>query len=320
MNLTHRDTAAVELMDGPCDEARLFTTYRRFELANRAVSGWRGLYRSRIRPLLSPQRQTTLLDVGFGGGDIPRALAAWARRDGLRLDVTAIDPDERALRFAAETDREGMVRYRRASTTELVAAGERYDIVVSNHVLHHLTDASREALFADSERLARRLALHDDIERSRLAYGLYAVGALAIAPGSFARTDGLISIRRSYTAGELARVVPPGWSVESLPRWRVLAFRAFETPPAAAPQASTSRSLSAVLSLSKGRPRSGRLEGWSLRRLRSGRLEGWSLRRLRRGRLEGWSLRRLRRGRLEGWSLRRPRRGRLEGSAPEEHR
>ena len=228
MTLAAREPALAEIMDGPCDEARLFATYRHFALANRVVSGWRRIYTTRLRPLLAagPMR---LLDIGFGGGDIPRALANWADADGLDLDVTAIDPDERALRFVrssggAGREGEGRVRFRAATSRELVAAGERFDVVVSNHVLHHLGDAERAELLADSSALGTRLIVHDDIERSRLAYAAWAVGALPFAVDSFALVDGLRSIRRSYTARELA-AIEPGWRVERMFPWRLLLVR-----------------------------------------------------------------------------------------------
>jgi len=80
-------------------------------------------------------------------------------------------------------------------------------------VLHHLDDAGRTAVLADSERLAERLVLHGDLERGRLAYAAWWVGTLPVRR-SFLRTDGLRSIRRSWTAAELRGVVPSGWRVE----------------------------------------------------------------------------------------------------------
>lgn len=223
--LSSRDEQAIEWMDGPCDDARLAATYRRFTVINRAVSGWRGLYRERIRPLLAPGGAHSLLDIGFGGGDIPRAIARWAQADGLSLSVTAIDPDPRALVYASEADRRSPVRYRLAASGELVAAGEAFDIVISNHLLHHLDESARDGLLDHSDRLARRLVLHSDIERGRLAYALYALGAAPLAPGSYVHVDGLLSIRRSYTAPELRRVIPPGWAVERPRPFRLLLSR-----------------------------------------------------------------------------------------------
>lgn len=228
--LAQRETALAEVMDGPCDEGRLFATYRHFALANRVVSGWRRIYTRTLRGMLrdatrSGAAPARLLDVGFGGGDIPRALAGWAAADGLALEVTAIDPDERALAFARRTDPSGPVRYRAVTTTELRAAGERFEFVISNHVLHHLGRAELGALLDDSGALASRLVIHNDIARSRLAYAAWAVGALPFAIDSYALVDGLRSIRRSYTAAELAALAP-GWQIERMPPWRLLLQRA----------------------------------------------------------------------------------------------
>ena len=69
-----------------------------------------------------------------------------------------------------------------------MAEGARFDIVVSNHVLHHLTAGQLSGLAADSAALASRVALHSDIARGRTAYGAYAVAITPFAPGSFLRT------------------------------------------------------------------------------------------------------------------------------------
>ncbi|GAA1431552.1 class I SAM-dependent methyltransferase [Microlunatus lacustris] len=215
MDLRHRDTAVLELMDDPaCDEQALRRTYARFALVNRLVSGWRGTYRELLRPRLSTGRTTTLLDVGFGGGDLARALARWARADGLRLAVTGIDPDPRALAFVRERPATPGVTYRAADTTALVAAGEQFDLVTSNHLLHHLDAAALGRVLPECSRLARELVVHSDLRRSRTAYLGWALAARPAARDSFLHTDGLRSIRRSFTPAELAAVVPAGWRVE----------------------------------------------------------------------------------------------------------
>jgi 2-polyprenyl-3-methyl-5-hydroxy-6-metoxy-1,4-benzoquinol methylase len=225
MDLSRRDAELTELMDDPdCDPAALERTYARFALVNRVVAGWRGVYRSRIRPLLSASRETTLVDVGSGGGDVPLALARWARRDGLRLRVVGIDPDPRAAAFTRSLPADPDVTFLRASSADLVADGRRFDLVTSNHVLHHLDDASFDALLADSAVLAPR-AIHSDIARGRLAYAAYGPASRLVAGGSFVHVDGLRSIRRSWTPVELALRVPAGWRVEGAVPCRVLLVR-----------------------------------------------------------------------------------------------
>lgn len=224
MSLRERDAALIELMDDPaCDPALLAATYRRFGVVNRLVSGWGAVWRTRLRPYLSALgRPAHVLDLGSGGGDLAGRLMTMARRDGLHLAVTGADPDPRAHAAALARGVAG-ARFVRAGSGELVVAGERFDAVVSNHVLHHLDAASLAAFAADSRRLSRGIVLHSDIARSRTAYGLYAVGITPLAPGTFLRTDGLRSIRRSYRADELASALGAGWTVTRPAPFRLLA-------------------------------------------------------------------------------------------------
>mgnify|MGYP003675885515 CR=1 FL=1 len=202
-----------ELMDDPdCDPDRLRRTLERFTLVNRLIAAWGTVYRERVRPALAaapgPAR---LLDIGCGGGDVLRRLVARAR-----ADARAANPVRG-------------VEYRLTDSTRLADSGERFDVVVSSHVMHHLTPADLRAVLEDSGRLATRLALHSDIARSRLAYAAYAVGITPLAPGSFLRTDGLRSIRRSWTPAELAELVPDGWRVERPAPFRLIAVRDLTT-------------------------------------------------------------------------------------------
>ncbi|WRH26350.1 methyltransferase domain-containing protein [Arthrobacter sp. JZ12] len=214
-------------MDRPdCDPARLDRTYQQFNLVNRCVAGWQLTWARYIRPVLSTTRTNTLLDIGSGGGDVPRAFVRWARRDGFRLEITAIDPDERAHAFASSQRTTPGLSFRRAYSSELVTEGATFDVVTSNHVLHHLTPGELGGLLHDSEQLGTRLALHSDLHRTRLGFALFSVGTLPLR-GSYIRGDGLTSIRRSYVANELRAVVPPGWRVErQIPFRNLLVHRA----------------------------------------------------------------------------------------------
>ena len=139
-----------EVMDSPeCDAERLRNTYSYFRYVNAVVSGWRLTYRRDIRPALSPDRLSTLLDIGTGGGDVARSLARWARRDRLRLRITAIDPDARAHEYTASLPAVSDLTFRTELSSDLVARGERFDFVISNHVLHHLTAEQLGALMVE---------------------------------------------------------------------------------------------------------------------------------------------------------------------------
>ena len=159
------------------------------------------------------QHPLTVLDIGSGGGDLAVMLARWAARDGKAMHITGIDPDPRADRFARQRPSMAGVEFRKAHSSDLVSEGARFDVVISNHVLHHLTPEELRGLLADSEILATGKILHNDLVRSPAAFALFGLAALPFRQ-SFIREDGLTSIRRSYTPAELAAAAPPGWSVE----------------------------------------------------------------------------------------------------------
>jgi 2-polyprenyl-3-methyl-5-hydroxy-6-metoxy-1,4-benzoquinol methylase len=212
--LRERATDAVEEMDASdCDPVLLENTYTQFDLVNRLVSGWRSFYRTRLRPQLSATAPTTLLDIGCGGGDIPVLLAEWAARDGKQLLVTGIDPDERAYRFAARRPETAGVTFRQAFSAELVSEGLTFDVVISNHVLHHVPAAELQQFLAESAALSRGTVIHNDLRRSIVAYAVFSVAALPLRR-SFIRQDGLTSIRRSYTPDELNALTAPDWTAE----------------------------------------------------------------------------------------------------------
>jgi 2-polyprenyl-3-methyl-5-hydroxy-6-metoxy-1,4-benzoquinol methylase len=213
--MRQRAVDAVELMDRPdCDARLLDNTYRQFGLVNRLLSGWRKLYVRELRPaLVNNTAPATLLDIGSGGGDLAYQLAGWARRDGLPLRITGIDPDARAAAFARGRPPLPGVEFRQAHSGDLVREGSSFDFVISNHVLHHLSAGELQQLLSDSAVLAGRKVLHNDLRRSPAAYALFFGAALPFRH-SYIRVDGLTSIRRSYTSAELSALAPPGWTVE----------------------------------------------------------------------------------------------------------
>lgn len=227
-SFSSRDLDSRELMDDPqCDQRMLERTYRRFGPVNALVSRPGAIYRRDIRPRAIGRRSLRILDVGAGGGDLCRLIARRLRKDGLDAEITALDADERAIRWASAHDGGAGVTYRHAMTHDLVRAGETFDIVLSNHLLHHLTDDELQAVLRDSVSLVEPggIVSHHDIARSRAAHSLYTAATWPFSGNlladSFIREDGRLSIRRSYTVAELAATAPEGWTARGHVPFRV---------------------------------------------------------------------------------------------------
>ena len=222
--LAKRACHLTEAMDDPdCDPALLERSYHQFRAVNGLLSRSRFVYQRFIRPLMSNRgRGYSLLDIGFGGGDIARGLARWAQRDGLDLWVTGIDIDPRAYAYVQRFPQSPKLSFRLADVATLVARGERFDFVLSNHVLHHLDAPGLQAMLDAAQALGARIVVFNDIRRSALAYlGFWLLTAVAFRH-SYIRQDGLVSIRRSYTVAELRALAPAGWEVLRAMPFRLL--------------------------------------------------------------------------------------------------
>jgi 2-polyprenyl-3-methyl-5-hydroxy-6-metoxy-1,4-benzoquinol methylase len=221
-----RDADLTELMDAPdADPEALRRTYERFRLVNRWVARWESTYSEHIKPLFKSGQTIRILDVGCGAGDVALYLRMRCLIDGFDPQLTLIDPSEHVEAYFKDHPLPDGVRYLRTDSSELVNTGASFDLVISNHLLHHLTDAQVLGVMEDSLRMCSRRVLFSDLDRSVISWAFFAVFAWPVSFGTFIHTDGLRSIRRSYVRQELIDLLPGGWSVQRQFPFRLLVMR-----------------------------------------------------------------------------------------------
>jgi Methyltransferase domain len=145
----------------------------------------------------------TLLDVGTGMGDIPRAAAAAARRHGIALRLLGIERHCAAARLARDADPAAPLALVRADGGAPPLAEYSVDIVIASQVLHHLPRAVAARWIAGFDRLARRVVVLADLRRSRLAMAGVWAACLGLGMDRTTRHDAVLSLRRGYTCREL---------------------------------------------------------------------------------------------------------------------
>ncbi len=223
--LSKRDESLMEQMDRPdCDRELLNNTYRQFGRINRLLSGWDQLYKSILRPVFRNNNSTTsLLDIGCGGGDILYLLHRLCLKDGFHVTFTGIDPDPRSLEFTNRRVWPDRFNFQCKTASELAGENRTFDIVISNHLMHHLAADEIYEICGVAESLSRRLVLFSDIERSDLGFLSFSLIAPLLFRNSYIVPDGRISIRKSFRKNELQSHVPDGWKVKRQFPFRLLA-------------------------------------------------------------------------------------------------
>lgn len=146
---------------------------------------------------LGGKTRFTLLDVGFGQGDMLRRIAQWAAARGIEAELVGVDLNPRSEVVACEaTPPDLPITYRTGDYADLI--GEPWDVITSSLVAHHM---SREelALFLqvmDSE--ARAGWFVNDLHRHAVSYLGYPVLAQLAGVHRIVRLDGRTSIARAF--------------------------------------------------------------------------------------------------------------------------
>lgn len=142
----------------------------------------------------------SLLDVGFGQGDMLRVIAKWARKRGIDADLAGIDLNPNSAPAAeAATEPALGIRY---LTGNAFALAETPDVIVSSLVAHHMTDDELVAFLGWMERTATRGWFVNDLHRHWLAWAGFSVGSTLLGFHPIVRHDGALSVRRAFRAGE----------------------------------------------------------------------------------------------------------------------
>jgi SAM-dependent methyltransferase len=150
-----------------------------------------------------PGRELTLLDVGAGSGDIVQHLARRAARRGVRLTPLVMERHPVAARLCRRAGLPAAV----SDGALLPLADRSVDVALVSQVLHHLTRDAAATLLREVHRVARIGVVVADLRR-------HVVAALGIWLASYplrlhpvTRRDGVTSVRRGFTPGELGQVL-----------------------------------------------------------------------------------------------------------------
>ena len=204
--------AEPELMDRPQPvSAELETNLDNLRKLNQHFGSYY-LIRCFLRKWLMPGRCYRLLDLATGSADIPRMIVDWTRRKDISVRVDAVDFHPATLEIAknrcADYPEISLLRGD-ARTFETQVT---YDVVLCSLALHHFSDVDAVRVLRRAADLSLDKVLVSDLERSWLTWAcVWAVTALLYRE-PMTRNDGRVSVRRSFSFGEMAELADAaGW-------------------------------------------------------------------------------------------------------------
>lgn len=154
-----------------------------------------------LKRALAGRKSFTLLDVGFGQGDMLRAIARWAGKRGIQADLVGVDLNPNSEIMAREATEPGApIRYLTGDYRD--QAGSGWDFVVSSLVTHHMTPEQIIDFLRFMEREAAVGWMVNDLLRHRFAYQGFPLLARIMGWHRIVREDGQLSIARSFRPAE----------------------------------------------------------------------------------------------------------------------
>ncbi|AXC10159.1 Methyltransferase type 12 [Acidisarcina polymorpha] len=167
---------------------------RSLENVNRWLLGYRPTLAWLERLPLGLSGPTHIVDVGSGGGDYLRRIAAWARRRGIAVRLTGIDVNPYAARTAADSTPKELGITWVTGDAMLYRPEKPIDIVVSSLMTHHLEDDEILTLLRWMEATVQVGWFINDLERAAWSSRLFGWGPWH----RIVRHDGPISFRRAF--------------------------------------------------------------------------------------------------------------------------
>ncbi len=199
------------------DPALRRRSHRDIQLSNVLFGAIRALLAEFERILPALPKQATLLDVGTGVGDIPARATVLASRHGVKLTAVGLDSVPELVTTTTHRIAMGVC----ANALELPFADHCIDVVCCSQVLHHFEEQDALTMLREMHRVARHYVIVSDLRRSWLAVaGLWGVSfPLRFHPVS--RHDGVVSILRGFTTGELRSMIRRAVGAEADVRSRI---------------------------------------------------------------------------------------------------
>jgi SAM-dependent methyltransferase len=158
----------------------------------------------------------SLIDIGFGHGDMLRAVAKWAARAGKRAQLTGYDLNAKSAPVArAAADGLGI-----DFVTGDARGATAPDFIISSLVAHHMGDDELIGFLQWMDKTAVRGWLINDLHRHWVAHRGYQLLSGFMGVHGIVRHDGALSVRRAFTRAEWGRLLAAA-GVRARVRWHM---------------------------------------------------------------------------------------------------
>ncbi len=205
VDTTYRTEEAEIMDDFSIDGAILHDALDKLATINKLLGG-NGVTLDGLKILLknhSKDVPISIIDLGCGGGDILRSIAAFGQREGYSFQLIGVDANKNATDYAETLSKD----YDNISFVHVDIFSEsfkrmNYDVVITTLFLHHFKEKQLLELLNHLLKKAKIGVVVNDLHRHRLAYYLFKLVTVPVK-NKMIIEDGLTSVLRGFKRKDL---------------------------------------------------------------------------------------------------------------------
>lgn len=198
-----------ELMDAPnIPRELLFQNLSELDLVNRTLGGHSTTIAGMKQLLKDKDKTYHIVDIGCGGGDAMKQMAAWAKKNGRKVKLTGVDMNADCIAYMKEFCKEipgvdgKVLDYRDYLKQESDA-----DIIHCSLFCHHLKDEELVELFGYLDRYSKLGFIINDLHRHWFAYHSIKFLTRILNGSTLVKNDAPLSVLRGFKKKELEQLL-----------------------------------------------------------------------------------------------------------------
>lgn len=182
----------------------LFRNLYELDVINRWLGGHAVTLRG-LERLLYPRPETWhITDIGCGGGDTLKAIAQWADKKKIPVQLHGVDMNPDVIDYASEQCRHfPQISFRCADYRDLNEKNFHTDISISALFTHHLDDEQMPEFLRISKRISTHGFLLNDLHRHWFAYHSIDWLTRLFSRSVLVKNDARLSVWRGFNRHEL---------------------------------------------------------------------------------------------------------------------
>ncbi len=162
------------------------------------------------------KKEFHIVDIGCGGGDCINYLSKKLHKKDFNLFFTGIDGNPSSIDYASKNNpNPSHVNYSVANILDPNFIVPDCDLLISSHFMYHFKDEELLNFLQKIQSGNVKHVIFSELYRNMVAYYLFKFIRHLLPISRIAKKDGLIAIKRAFSAFELKKIIE-GFGIEKL--------------------------------------------------------------------------------------------------------